>query len=90
MWPTRLTITVNISLQKDSYVIDLTRLFVCPYHSSCISDMTRRWCTLEGGFLSYYESERSPAAIGRVDVTQVVSLAVSDTETMTGAGYEHT
>ncbi|TMS01944.1 Arf-GAP with Rho-GAP domain, ANK repeat and PH domain-containing protein 2, partial [Larimichthys crocea] len=49
-------------------------------------DMSRRWCTLEGGFLSYYESERSPSAIGRVDVTEVVSLVVSNTETMTGAG----
>ncbi|XP_023276619.1 arf-GAP with Rho-GAP domain, ANK repeat and PH domain-containing protein 2 isoform X2 [Seriola lalandi dorsalis] len=49
-------------------------------------DMTRRWCTLEGGFLSYYENERSPSAIGRVDVTAVVSLAISNTETMTGAG----
>ncbi|XP_038586650.1 arf-GAP with Rho-GAP domain, ANK repeat and PH domain-containing protein 2 isoform X2 [Micropterus salmoides] len=49
-------------------------------------DMARRWCTLEGGFLSYYESERSPSAIGRVDVTEVVSLAVSTRETMTGAG----
>ncbi|KAK5848343.1 hypothetical protein PBY51_005967 [Eleginops maclovinus] len=48
--------------------------------------MARRWCTLEGGFLSYYESERSPSAIGRVDVSEVVSLAVSNTETMTGAG----
>uniref|UniRef100_A0A8D3D784 Uncharacterized protein n=1 Tax=Scophthalmus maximus TaxID=52904 RepID=A0A8D3D784_SCOMX len=25
-------------------------------------DMARRWCTLEGGFLTYYESERSPSA----------------------------
>lgn len=49
-------------------------------------DMVRRWCTLEGGFLSYYENERSAVAIGRVDVTEVVSLAVSDSETMTGAG----
>ncbi|XP_030609581.1 LOW QUALITY PROTEIN: arf-GAP with Rho-GAP domain, ANK repeat and PH domain-containing protein 2 [Archocentrus centrarchus] len=49
-------------------------------------DMARRWCTLEGGFLSYYESEQSPSAIGRVDVTKVISLAVSHTETMTGAG----
>ncbi|XP_053272100.1 arf-GAP with Rho-GAP domain, ANK repeat and PH domain-containing protein 2 [Pleuronectes platessa] len=49
-------------------------------------DMARRWCTLEGGSLSYYESERSASAIGRVDVTTVVSLAVSNTETMTGAG----
>lgn len=49
-------------------------------------DMMRRWCTLEGGFLSYYESERSPSAIARVDVTEMVSLAVSTSETMTGAG----
>ncbi|XP_062300381.1 LOW QUALITY PROTEIN: arf-GAP with Rho-GAP domain, ANK repeat and PH domain-containing protein 2 [Scomber scombrus] len=49
-------------------------------------EMARRWCTLEGGFLSYYESERNPTAIGRVDVTEVVSLAASNTETMTGAG----
>lgn len=49
-------------------------------------DMARRWCTLEGGFLSYYESERNPSAIGRVDVSEVVSLAISNTETMTGAG----
>uniref|UniRef100_A0A3B4FXY1 ArfGAP with RhoGAP domain, ankyrin repeat and PH domain 2 n=1 Tax=Pundamilia nyererei TaxID=303518 RepID=A0A3B4FXY1_9CICH len=50
------------------------------------SYMARRWCTLEGGFLSYYESERSPSAIGRVDATEVISLAVNHTETMTGAG----
>uniref|UniRef100_A0A8D3A5L7 Uncharacterized protein n=1 Tax=Scophthalmus maximus TaxID=52904 RepID=A0A8D3A5L7_SCOMX len=49
-------------------------------------DMARRWCTLEGGFLTYYESERSPSAIGRVDVAAIVSLAISNTETMTGAG----
>ncbi|XP_029382071.1 arf-GAP with Rho-GAP domain, ANK repeat and PH domain-containing protein 2 [Echeneis naucrates] len=49
-------------------------------------DMARRWCTLEGGFLSYYESERSASAIGRVDVSAVVSLAISNTETMTGVG----
>ncbi|TNM93795.1 hypothetical protein fugu_001971 [Takifugu bimaculatus] len=53
-------------------------------------DMTRRWCTLEGGFLSYYESERSAAALGRVDVGEVVSLAVHNTETMTGAGAAFT
>ncbi|GAA6216344.1 arf-GAP with Rho-GAP domain, ANK repeat and PH domain-containing protein 2 [Lates japonicus] len=43
-------------------------------------DMARRWCTLEGGFLSYYESERSPSPIGRVDVAMVVSLAISNSE----------
>lgn len=56
--------------------------------SLSVSDMARRWCTLEGGFLSYYENERSPTAMGRVDVTEVVSLAVNNMETMTEAGYE--
>lgn len=50
--------------------------------------MARRWCTLEGGFLSYYDSEQNPSAIGRLDVTEVVSVAASNMETMTGAGYE--
>lgn len=50
------------------------------------ADMTRCWCTLEGGFLTYYESERSLVAMGRVDVGEVVSLAVNNTETVTGAG----
>uniref|UniRef100_A0A3P8Y1X1 ArfGAP with RhoGAP domain, ankyrin repeat and PH domain 2 n=1 Tax=Esox lucius TaxID=8010 RepID=A0A3P8Y1X1_ESOLU len=53
-------------------------------------DMARRWCTLEGGFLSYYESERTATATGRVDIADVVSLAVNNTETMTGAGVMFT
>uniref|UniRef100_A0A667Z8N0 ArfGAP with RhoGAP domain, ankyrin repeat and PH domain 2 n=1 Tax=Myripristis murdjan TaxID=586833 RepID=A0A667Z8N0_9TELE len=72
-----------------------SRLFIDAYvlqtpaaepHLTHHKHMVRRWCTLEGGFLSYYESERSPTAIGRVDITEVVSMAVSNTETMTGAG----
>lgn len=53
-------------------------------------DMARRWCTLEARFLSYYESEKSPSALGRVDVSEVVSVAVNNTETMTGAGVVFT
>uniref|UniRef100_A0A671W2S8 ArfGAP with RhoGAP domain, ankyrin repeat and PH domain 2 n=1 Tax=Sparus aurata TaxID=8175 RepID=A0A671W2S8_SPAAU len=52
------------------YVFIHTSLYVY------ISDMARRWCTLEGGFLSYYESERSPSAIGRVDVTEVILVII--------------
>uniref|UniRef100_A0A8C7RRQ5 Arf-GAP with Rho-GAP domain, ANK repeat and PH domain-containing protein 2 n=1 Tax=Oncorhynchus mykiss TaxID=8022 RepID=A0A8C7RRQ5_ONCMY len=55
-------------------------------YATLTSNMVRRWCTLEGGFLSYYENERSPMATGRVDITEVVSLAVNNTETMTRAG----
>ncbi|XP_072543701.1 arf-GAP with Rho-GAP domain, ANK repeat and PH domain-containing protein 2 isoform X2 [Salminus brasiliensis] len=49
-------------------------------------DTVRRWCTLEGGYLSYYDGERSATAIGRVDIKEVVTLAINNTETMTGTG----
>lgn len=49
--------------------------------------MVQRWCTLEGGYLSYYDGEKSAMLIGRVDISEMVSLAINNTETMTGAGY---
>lgn len=52
-----------------------------------VSDLVRRWCTLEGGFLSYYENEKNSTPIGRVDVSDVVSLAISNTENFTETGY---
>uniref|UniRef100_A0A9J8B555 ArfGAP with RhoGAP domain, ankyrin repeat and PH domain 2 n=1 Tax=Cyprinus carpio carpio TaxID=630221 RepID=A0A9J8B555_CYPCA len=51
-----------------------------------VSDLVRRWCTLEGGFLSYYENEKNATPIGRVDVSDVVSLAISNTENITETG----
>ncbi|KAL2078853.1 hypothetical protein ACEWY4_024597 [Coilia grayii] len=48
--------------------------------------MVRRWCTLEGGFLSYYENKKVPMATGRVEISEMMSLAVNRHETMTGAG----
>ncbi|KAK9972060.1 hypothetical protein ABG768_025391 [Culter alburnus] len=49
-------------------------------------DMVRRWCTLEGGFLSYYDNEKIATPIGRVDVSDVVSLAINNTENITETG----
>ncbi|CAM4528302.1 unnamed protein product [Leuciscus chuanchicus] len=49
-------------------------------------DMVRRWCTLEGGFLSYYDNEKIATPIGRVDVSNVVSLAISNIENITETG----
>uniref|UniRef100_A0A673IUL9 Arf-GAP with Rho-GAP domain, ANK repeat and PH domain-containing protein 2-like n=1 Tax=Sinocyclocheilus rhinocerous TaxID=307959 RepID=A0A673IUL9_9TELE len=45
-----------------------------------------RWCTMEGGFLSYYENEKNATPIGRVDVSDVVSLAINNTENITETG----
>ncbi|KAG9345431.1 hypothetical protein JZ751_008575 [Albula glossodonta] len=47
-------------------------------------EMVKVWCTLEGGFLSYYESEKTATAMGRMDISEVVSLAVCREESMTG------
>ncbi|MBN3303978.1 ARAP2 protein, partial [Amia calva] len=49
-------------------------------------EMVKRWCTLEGGFLSYYENEKTATASGRIDITEVVSLAVHKTESMIETG----
>ncbi|XP_063042704.1 arf-GAP with Rho-GAP domain, ANK repeat and PH domain-containing protein 2 [Engraulis encrasicolus] len=49
-------------------------------------DMVRRWCTLEGGFLSYYDNEKIATATGRVEISEVMSLTLNHQETMTGAG----
>uniref|UniRef100_A0A3Q3IIG9 ArfGAP with RhoGAP domain, ankyrin repeat and PH domain 2 n=1 Tax=Monopterus albus TaxID=43700 RepID=A0A3Q3IIG9_MONAL len=71
-------------LHSGGYTDNINKV-MCKKYVYC-KKMARRWCILEGGFLSYYESERSPSAIGRVHVTEVVSLAVSKTEMVTGAG----
>ncbi|XP_054608937.1 arf-GAP with Rho-GAP domain, ANK repeat and PH domain-containing protein 2 isoform X3 [Dunckerocampus dactyliophorus] len=77
----------EVSLFMDGF------LYISPGHSKGTppdrrkgEDMARRWCTLEGGFLSYYESVHSASAVGRVAVADVVSLAISNTETMTATG----
>uniref|UniRef100_A0A8C2CMX0 ArfGAP with RhoGAP domain, ankyrin repeat and PH domain 2 n=1 Tax=Cyprinus carpio TaxID=7962 RepID=A0A8C2CMX0_CYPCA len=65
-----------------SFSADLNLMFFYLY----VSDLVRRWCTLEGGFLSYYENEKNATPIGRVDVSDVVSLAISNTENITETG----
>ncbi|XP_072574626.1 arf-GAP with Rho-GAP domain, ANK repeat and PH domain-containing protein 2 isoform X2 [Paramormyrops kingsleyae] len=44
-------------------------------------EMVQRWCTLEGGFLSYYESEQTATAMGRMDLAEMVTLAVCRVDT---------
>ncbi|XP_077400226.1 arf-GAP with Rho-GAP domain, ANK repeat and PH domain-containing protein 2 isoform X2 [Vanacampus margaritifer] len=67
-------------------------LYISPGHGRTAPDRrrgdetVRRWCTLEGGFLTYYESTQSPTAVGRVAVADIVSLAISNAETMTVVG----
>ncbi|XP_028657826.1 arf-GAP with Rho-GAP domain, ANK repeat and PH domain-containing protein 2 [Erpetoichthys calabaricus] len=49
-------------------------------------DLNKQWCTLEGGFLSYYENDCTATPIGRIDINEVVCLALNKTEYIIGAG----
>uniref|UniRef100_A0A3P8UQD4 ArfGAP with RhoGAP domain, ankyrin repeat and PH domain 2 n=1 Tax=Cynoglossus semilaevis TaxID=244447 RepID=A0A3P8UQD4_CYNSE len=85
-WSENPSMSDAVSLFMDGFLYISSSPGKSPLDRRRRDDMARRWCTLEGGFLSYYESERSSSAIGRVDISTVVSLAISTTETMTGAG----
>ncbi|NXD09440.1 ARAP2 protein, partial [Nothocercus nigrocapillus] len=39
-------------------------------------DCNRRWCTLESGFLSYYENDKSTTPNGMIDISEVICLGV--------------
>nr|XP_033803577.1 arf-GAP with Rho-GAP domain, ANK repeat and PH domain-containing protein 2 isoform X2 [Geotrypetes seraphini]XP_033803587.1 arf-GAP with Rho-GAP domain, ANK repeat and PH domain-containing protein 2 isoform X2 [Geotrypetes seraphini]XP_033803596.1 arf-GAP with Rho-GAP domain, ANK repeat and PH domain-containing protein 2 isoform X2 [Geotrypetes seraphini]XP_033803606.1 arf-GAP with Rho-GAP domain, ANK repeat and PH domain-containing protein 2 isoform X2 [Geotrypetes seraphini]XP_033803615.1 len=39
-------------------------------------EMIRRWCTLEGGFLSYYENDKSATPYGTIDIQEIICLVV--------------
>ncbi|XP_074443879.1 arf-GAP with Rho-GAP domain, ANK repeat and PH domain-containing protein 2 isoform X2 [Larus michahellis] len=39
-------------------------------------DCNKRWCTLESGFLSYYENDKTTTPNGMIDINEVICLAV--------------
>ncbi|NXI99177.1 ARAP2 protein, partial [Psophia crepitans] len=39
-------------------------------------DCNKRWCTLESGFLSYYENDKTTTPNGMIDISEVICLAV--------------
>ncbi|NWI16587.1 ARAP2 protein, partial [Crypturellus soui] len=43
-------------------------------------DCNRRWCTLESGFLSYYENDKATTPNGMIDINEVICLAVHKTD----------
>ncbi|XP_041061315.1 arf-GAP with Rho-GAP domain, ANK repeat and PH domain-containing protein 2 isoform X2 [Carcharodon carcharias] len=50
----------------------------------------KRWCTLEGGFLSYYENDKSATPNGRIDISEVVCLGVAKSDLTWGPGVSST
>ncbi|NXE06252.1 ARAP2 protein, partial [Lophotis ruficrista] len=39
-------------------------------------DCNRKWCTLESGFLSYYENDKTTTPNGMIDINEVICLVV--------------
>ncbi|XP_059844998.1 arf-GAP with Rho-GAP domain, ANK repeat and PH domain-containing protein 2 isoform X2 [Hypanus sabinus] len=53
-------------------------------------EFNKRWCTLEGGFLSYYENDKSATPNGRIDIGEVVCLGVTKSDLTWGPGVSYT
>uniref|UniRef100_A0A673LWD6 Arf-GAP with Rho-GAP domain, ANK repeat and PH domain-containing protein 1-like n=1 Tax=Sinocyclocheilus rhinocerous TaxID=307959 RepID=A0A673LWD6_9TELE len=53
----------------------------------CLLEFSRRWCVLNDGNFSYYESDKNATPNGGLKMKEIVCLAVSPPETH---GYDHT
>ncbi|XP_027602588.1 arf-GAP with Rho-GAP domain, ANK repeat and PH domain-containing protein 2 [Pipra filicauda] len=49
-------------------------------------DCNKRWCTLEGGFLSYYENDKTTTPNGMIDISEVICLVVQKTDFFSNRG----
>ncbi|XP_048797442.1 arf-GAP with Rho-GAP domain, ANK repeat and PH domain-containing protein 2 isoform X2 [Lagopus muta] len=43
-------------------------------------DCNKRWCTLESGFLSYYENDKATTPNGMLDISEVICLVVHNSD----------
>ncbi|XP_037685477.1 arf-GAP with Rho-GAP domain, ANK repeat and PH domain-containing protein 2 isoform X2 [Choloepus didactylus] len=41
-----------------------------------LEETNKKWCVLEGGFLSYYETDKSTAPNGTININEVICLAI--------------
>uniref|UniRef100_A0A2K5WW77 Arf-GAP with Rho-GAP domain, ANK repeat and PH domain-containing protein 2 n=1 Tax=Macaca fascicularis TaxID=9541 RepID=A0A2K5WW77_MACFA len=41
-----------------------------------LEETNKKWCVLEGGFLSYYESDKSTTPNGTININEVICLAI--------------
>ncbi|NXK39412.1 ARAP2 protein, partial [Piprites chloris] len=49
-------------------------------------DCNKRWCTLESGFLSYYENDKTTTPNGMIDINEVICLVVHKTDFFSNRG----
>ncbi|XP_073898589.1 arf-GAP with Rho-GAP domain, ANK repeat and PH domain-containing protein 2 isoform X2 [Castor canadensis] len=41
-----------------------------------LEETSKKWCVLEGGFLSYYENDKSTTPNGTINISEVICLAI--------------
>uniref|UniRef100_A0A452IHK7 Uncharacterized protein n=1 Tax=Gopherus agassizii TaxID=38772 RepID=A0A452IHK7_9SAUR len=49
-------------------------------------DCNKRWCTLESGFLSYYENDKTTTPNGMIDISEVICLVVHKEDSFLNTG----
>ncbi|XP_051474613.1 arf-GAP with Rho-GAP domain, ANK repeat and PH domain-containing protein 2 [Apus apus] len=49
-------------------------------------DCNKRWCTLESGFLSYYENDKTTTPNGMIDINEVICLVVHKSDFFSNRG----
>ncbi|XP_059529655.1 arf-GAP with Rho-GAP domain, ANK repeat and PH domain-containing protein 2 isoform X3 [Myotis daubentonii] len=47
-----------------------------PAEKKLLEETNKKWCVLEGGFLSYYENDKSTTPNGTINISNVICLAV--------------
>ncbi|NXO03060.1 ARAP2 protein, partial [Rhinopomastus cyanomelas] len=57
-----------------------------PTEKKLKEECNRRWCTLESGFLSYYESDKATAPNGMIDISEVLCLVVHKSDCFLNRG----
>ncbi|NWW72698.1 ARAP2 protein, partial [Climacteris rufus] len=49
-------------------------------------DCNKKWCTLESGFLSYYENDKTTTPNGMIDISEVISLVAHKSDLFLNRG----
>lgn len=59
------------------------------YYLPCFKflETNKKWCVLEGGFLSYYENDKSTAPNGTINISEVICLVVHKEDFYLNTGY---
>ncbi|XP_077157771.1 arf-GAP with Rho-GAP domain, ANK repeat and PH domain-containing protein 2 isoform X2 [Paroedura picta] len=83
----------SVSFQDSSSTFLCEYLYKLSFNAAKLSterklkeDCNKRWCTLESGFLSYYENEKTAFPNGMIDIREVICLVIQKADSFLHAG----